>query len=191
VASLQAQITRLEGELAQARRLAQENAAKLEVAAANRVASAEAGHQEAIRKLEREHVEIRRQAVKQLEEEHALSRRRLAEKAGEAEAQALREHAQEVHRRQEAADARMRSLETNHELASESLRLQCARELETIQAAHQKQVEEERARHQVTAGALGHELQQATGIAKKWCLAHDDLAEALHQLLVVLEVMCC
>ena len=45
MASLQAQITRLEGELAQARRLAQENAAKLEVAAANRVASAGVGHQ--------------------------------------------------------------------------------------------------------------------------------------------------
>jgi len=184
---LQQELSTLESQLHQANKTHKHEVAKFETAAASWQTAQQNQHHALVKQLEKEHEEAKRQAVQQIEDVHAHSRRRLAEVAGDAEADLVREHALDVRRRHEAAQMRMHALENTHTQELEALRTTAARDQAAISEAQQKQQDEQRAHYTVNAAALTANLQQAGAIAQKWRLAHDKLAESMHQLLLVLE----
>ena len=185
--SLQQELSTLESQLHQANKTHKHEVAKFETAAASRQTAQQNQHHALVNQLEKEHEEAKRQAVHQIEDLHAHSRRRLAEVAGDAEADLVREHALDVRRRHEAAQMRMHALENTHTQELEARRTCAARDQAAISEAQHKQQDEQRAHYTVNAAALTANLQQAGAIAQKWRLAHDRLAESMHQLLLVLE----
>ena len=160
--------------------------------------SATTKHQEAMHALQAEHAdnmqkqhvkleEMRVEAVRQAEEAHASSRRHLAQVAGDTEAHLVREHAQEVRRRQEAADMRLRALENTHKQELETVKQMAASDQETALKQMRHEIDKERAEYKRKVDELSADLQAATAGSQMWNDSHDRLAEAMHQLLLVLE----
>ena len=120
-------------------------------------------HAQAMRKLQESHEEERAECVRQVEEAHAASRRNLAHVAGETEAQLMREHTNEMRRRQEAADMRIRALENAHKQEMGAAAELAESDKVTSMKAQQDRFEHEREGLLQQTEGLSSSLRKASG----------------------------